>query len=205
MGQLMPRKNPDVAKHVLRWAQAGLKVLLVHDTRELKLLQDKLYFHHPKAAAGTQGLDGRDDELAKTIAELLRLPNTAESTIKLRRSVLFENSVYEDEPNLLSRIKIFSAIYVKMETNFICISTISSMRPAKLRMLPLLLMAKGLFTTSIATLQPSSHARISSSVTAVQWSTSISDQAKQRFLPLIVVKEYRTTHQKPSQPRQCRN
>ena len=67
-----------MAKQLLSWAQEGLKVLFVHDTRELKWLHKKQYFHYPQAAASSQGLDGRDKELAQTVQELLSLSNVAE-------------------------------------------------------------------------------------------------------------------------------
>jgi hypothetical protein len=67
-----------VAKHVLGWARAGLRVLLVHNTSEVKYLAENKFFHYPTAASRTQGLDGRDAELANTIEELLKLPNAAE-------------------------------------------------------------------------------------------------------------------------------
>jgi hypothetical protein len=67
-----------VAKHVLDWARAGLRVLLVHNTSEVQYLAENKFFHYPSAASRTQGLDGRDAELANTIKELLKLPNAAE-------------------------------------------------------------------------------------------------------------------------------
>jgi hypothetical protein len=69
--------DPDVAAHLLRWARAGLKVLIVHGTRELKLLIQGLYTHHERAAARTPGLDGRDEELTATMAELVALPTVS--------------------------------------------------------------------------------------------------------------------------------
>ncbi|MFL6063262.1 MAG: glycosyl hydrolase [Friedmanniella sp.] len=69
--------DPDVARHLLTWAQQGLKVLVVHGTRELKLLVGHQYTTHARAAARTPGLDGRDQELAATMSELLALPNVA--------------------------------------------------------------------------------------------------------------------------------
>ncbi|HZA30864.1 MAG TPA: glycosyl hydrolase [Propionibacteriaceae bacterium] len=70
--------DPDVAAKLLDWARQGLKVLLVHGARELKHLMDGLYTTHDRAAARTPGLDGRDQELAATIAELLSLPSVTE-------------------------------------------------------------------------------------------------------------------------------
>jgi alpha-L-rhamnosidase len=70
--------DPDVAAKLLHWAREGLKVLIVHGTRELQLLMQGLYTTHERAAARTPGLDGRDEELASTMAELLALPTVAE-------------------------------------------------------------------------------------------------------------------------------
>jgi alpha-L-rhamnosidase len=70
--------DPDVAAKLLDWARQGLKVLIVHGARELKLLMQGLYTTHDRAAARTPGLDGRDEELADTVAKLLTLPSVAE-------------------------------------------------------------------------------------------------------------------------------
>ena len=70
--------DADVAAHLLDWARRGLRVLVVHGTRELKLLLRGLHTNHTRAAARTPGLDGRDDELAAILAELLALPTVAE-------------------------------------------------------------------------------------------------------------------------------
>ena len=69
--------DADAAARLLDWARRGLKVLVVHGAREVKLLAQGLYTHHRRAAARTPGLDGRDDELADTLAELLSLPTVA--------------------------------------------------------------------------------------------------------------------------------
>ena len=69
--------DPDAAAKVLEWARQGLKVLVVNGVRELKLLVRGLYTTHERAAARTPGLDGRDEELASTMAELLALPTVA--------------------------------------------------------------------------------------------------------------------------------
>ena len=69
--------DPDAAAHLLDWARQGLKVLLVHGAREVKLLSKGLHTSHERASARTPGLDGRDDELATTVAELLALPTVA--------------------------------------------------------------------------------------------------------------------------------
>ncbi|HEU5483289.1 MAG TPA: hypothetical protein VFU98_00170, partial [Microlunatus sp.] len=70
--------DPDAAACLLDWARRGLKILLVHGSRELKLLTKGLHTSHERAAARTPGLDGRDDELASTVTELLGLPTVAE-------------------------------------------------------------------------------------------------------------------------------
>ena len=69
--------DPDAAAQLLDWARQGLKVLVVHGARELKLLVRGLHTSHERAAARTPGLDGRDEELAATMAELLALPTVA--------------------------------------------------------------------------------------------------------------------------------
>ena len=69
--------DPDAAANLLDWACQGLRVVVVHGTRELKLLMHGLYATHERAAARTPGLDGRDEELAATMAELVALPTVA--------------------------------------------------------------------------------------------------------------------------------
>jgi hypothetical protein len=69
--------DPDAAKRLLELARGGLRVLFVHGARELKWLARGLYTVHDQAASRTPGLDGRDDELAATIAELLAEPTVA--------------------------------------------------------------------------------------------------------------------------------
>lgn len=69
--------DPDAALKVLDWARQGSKVLVVNGTRELKLLTKGLHTTYEQAAARTPGLDGRDEELAATMAELLTLPTVA--------------------------------------------------------------------------------------------------------------------------------
>ena len=66
--------DPDVATQLLAWARQGMTVVLVHGARELKLLAKGSHTTHERAAARTPGLDGRDEELAATMAELLSLP-----------------------------------------------------------------------------------------------------------------------------------
>ena len=69
--------DPDAAAKVLALARQGLKVLVVNGSRELTLLLEGRYTTHERAAARTPGLDGRDEELAATMAELLTLPTVA--------------------------------------------------------------------------------------------------------------------------------
>ncbi|MFB4280318.1 glycosyl hydrolase [Nonomuraea sp. MTCD27] len=70
--------DADVAAGLLRWARDGLKLLVVNGARELKWLVAGQHTTHHRAAARTPGLDGRDDELARTMAALRALPNVAE-------------------------------------------------------------------------------------------------------------------------------
>jgi hypothetical protein len=70
--------DADVATHLLTWARQGLKVVVVHGAREVRLLSAGRYATHERAAARTPGLDGRDEELAATLTELLALPSVAE-------------------------------------------------------------------------------------------------------------------------------
>jgi alpha-L-rhamnosidase len=70
--------DPDAAARLLEWARDGLKVLVVHGARDVKHLSRGLHTVHERAAARTPGLDGRDEELASTLAALIALPNVAE-------------------------------------------------------------------------------------------------------------------------------
>ncbi|MGW0704443.1 glycosyl hydrolase [Streptomyces sp. NPDC002643] len=70
--------DPDVAKLLLDWATRGLKVLIVNGARELKHLASGTETVHERAATRTQGLDGRDDELATTMSKIRALPTVAE-------------------------------------------------------------------------------------------------------------------------------
>jgi hypothetical protein len=63
---------------LLGWAHQGLRILIVHGAREAKLVMRGEYTRHERAAARTPGLDGRDQELADTIAARISLPNVAE-------------------------------------------------------------------------------------------------------------------------------
>ena len=67
--------DADVAAHLLGWARQGLRLVVVHGTSEVKLLLAGTYVEHERAAARTPGLDGRDGELATTMAALLAQPN----------------------------------------------------------------------------------------------------------------------------------
>ena len=69
--------DPDVARRLLDWARQGLTVLVVDGAREVRLLFRGEFTTHERAAARTPGLDGRDAELAATLAELLALPTVA--------------------------------------------------------------------------------------------------------------------------------
>jgi hypothetical protein len=70
--------DPSAAALLLDWARSGLRVLLVNGASELKLLMTGEYTTHERAASRTPGLDGRDDELQRTMADLRALPNVAE-------------------------------------------------------------------------------------------------------------------------------
>lgn len=69
--------DADVAARLLAWARDGLRLVLVHGATELVELNSGRYATHERAAARTPGLDGRDAELAATIAELLEQPTVA--------------------------------------------------------------------------------------------------------------------------------
>ncbi len=66
--------DADAAALLLGWARQGLRLLIVNGARELKLLLGGDYTTHGAAASRTPGLDGRDDELRATMAELRTLP-----------------------------------------------------------------------------------------------------------------------------------
>ncbi|MET0862233.1 MAG: glycosyl hydrolase [Microbacterium sp.] len=104
--------DADVAAHLLDWARRGLRVLLVNGTRELKLLTADEHVFHERAAARTPGLDGRDDELAATIAELEALPTVsriddpAASVQALRRLGVGGRAEFvEDNRNVLTHLR----------------------------------------------------------------------------------------------------
>src|SRR5690606_11858588 len=62
--------DPDVAAHLLAWADRGLRLVIVNGARELEFLMAGRHRTHERAAARTPGLDGRDSELAATMAAL---------------------------------------------------------------------------------------------------------------------------------------
>ncbi|GAA3614585.1 glycosyl hydrolase [Microlunatus ginsengisoli] len=104
--------DPDVAAHLLRWAQNGLRIALVHGAREAKLVMEGRYVTHEQAAVRTPGLDGRDHELGVTMAALLALPNVAEVahpslTTKALRGlgVRGRAEFVEDNENVLTHLR----------------------------------------------------------------------------------------------------
>ncbi|MHC5560886.1 glycosyl hydrolase [Kocuria sp. U4B] len=70
--------DPDVAKLLLEWVHDGLSVLIVNNTRELKVQSENTSTYTEQAAVRTPGRDGRDDELAATLAALRTAPSVAE-------------------------------------------------------------------------------------------------------------------------------
>ncbi|MCU1527705.1 MAG: hypothetical protein JWP75_1468, partial [Frondihabitans sp.] len=104
--------DPDVASLLLDWATKGVPVLIVHGTRELKTLLTGDYTSHEHAAARTPGLDGRDEELAATMAQLLALPTVREiddaaSTVDALRDlgVVGRAEFVAENRNLLSHLR----------------------------------------------------------------------------------------------------
>jgi hypothetical protein len=104
--------DPSAAKLLLEWARNGLRVLIVNGARELKLLVANEYTIHPTAASRTPGLDGRDEELAATMAELRVLSNVAEvddpaHTVDALRSlgVVGRAEFTSDNPNVLGYLR----------------------------------------------------------------------------------------------------
>lgn len=69
--------DPDVAAHLLSWAERGLRLVLVDGARELEFQMAGRHRTHQRAAVRTPGLDGRDDELTATVTALERLPTVA--------------------------------------------------------------------------------------------------------------------------------
>lgn len=72
--------DPDVANLLLAWARRGLKVLIVNGAREVKVQLENTFTFTERAAVRTPGLDGRDAELAATLAELRALSTVSEVT-----------------------------------------------------------------------------------------------------------------------------
>ncbi|MET7328103.1 glycosyl hydrolase [Nonomuraea sp. NPDC005650] len=70
--------DADVAARLAQWARDGLKLLIVNGARELEWLMAGRHVTHARAAARTPGLDGRDDELTRILADLRALPTVAE-------------------------------------------------------------------------------------------------------------------------------
>lgn len=106
------RQDPDVALLLLRLGRKGLSILLVNNTSEVAYLAGGKFKSHAKAASATQGLDGRDAELAMTIAEIMSLPNTAEvdtpdQTIRALRQlgIRGRSEFVEPNPNILSHLR----------------------------------------------------------------------------------------------------
>lgn len=104
--------DADVAARLLDWAREGLRVLVVHGARELKFLLENRYTDYERAAARTPGLDGRDEELASTMAELLALPTVAgiddpaQTTHALRRlGVVGRAEFTTDNRSVLSHLR----------------------------------------------------------------------------------------------------
>jgi hypothetical protein len=62
--------DPDVAAHLLAWVDRGLQLVIVNGAREVEFLMAGRHHTHERAASRTQGLDGRDDELATTMTAL---------------------------------------------------------------------------------------------------------------------------------------
>lgn len=70
--------DADVAAHLLAWARRGLRLVVVNGVREVEHLQAGRHRLHERAAARTPGLDGRDEELAATMAALRDQPGVIE-------------------------------------------------------------------------------------------------------------------------------
>jgi hypothetical protein len=104
--------DPDVAQKLLAEARRGLRVVLVDAADELELLLERRYHHNDHAASLTQGLDGRDEELAGTIADLLEVPTVtrvadpAEALPALRAlGVVGRAEFTEPNPNVLTHLR----------------------------------------------------------------------------------------------------
>jgi hypothetical protein len=109
---LMSELDADAAGKVFEWARKGLKVVIVHGTRELKQLFDGQHWNHDHAADRTPGRDGRDCELAETMKALTELPTVAEiddpsRTVATLRSlgVVGRAEFTSDNGNVLSHLR----------------------------------------------------------------------------------------------------
>lgn len=105
-------QNYEVAQHLLKLAKKGLKLLLVHNTRELLYMGKKLYASYPRAAASTQSLDGRDANLASLIKELVSQPTVtevnqpADTVTHLRKLGIRGRAEFkEDNRNILTHMR----------------------------------------------------------------------------------------------------
>ena len=104
--------NPDAAQRLLDWARQGLRLLIVNGARELKFLARGTHTTHTHAATRTPGLDGRDEELASTMAALRALPTVAEITDPARTvhalrelGVTGRAEFIGDNPNVLTYLR----------------------------------------------------------------------------------------------------
>ena len=70
--------SADVASLLLDWARRGMRLLIVNGAREVRSIERDLHFVNERAASRTPGLDGRDGELAETMAALRELPTVVE-------------------------------------------------------------------------------------------------------------------------------
>lgn len=130
--------DPDVANLLLSWAQRGLKVLIVNGTREVKVQMENSFTFTERAAVRTPGLDGRDAELAATLAELRALPNVAEAvdptgTIGALRAlgITGRAEFVEDNQNILTYLRedgdllhlyVYHFLYETGEVSEVCLS-----------------------------------------------------------------------------------
>lgn len=70
--------DPDAARQLLNFARQGLRVVIVNGVNDNVFLMRELSHTHEHAAAATPGLDGRDAELADTMAALRAEPSVSE-------------------------------------------------------------------------------------------------------------------------------
>ncbi|MGW8484569.1 glycosyl hydrolase [Microbacterium sp. NPDC055903] len=104
--------DADVAALLLDWARKGLRLLIVNGTRELKVQLEGSTTFTERAAVRTPGLDGRDAELADTLAALRALPNVGEvaepaGTIAALRElgVIGRAEFGAPDPNILTHLR----------------------------------------------------------------------------------------------------